>query len=250
MTQLEEQGRFIRFEADQYHLMRSKQMGTKRANLGEHRHQIEAAQRRHADALTSLEHRHLSAEVDLERALEIERQGCETRLKHMQAYCNPKPTVEGMPNRIITKQHYRQLEQQYHVRNGMENLHAARINVLREKQGKQVERILGKQELELEELKNQLTQKMEELESSFKAEERMLRREFSERKKRLVARWTLAEAIERKKLEKETDDTYGPLPAVAWGERRSENGKEEVNAEESFANDAMMAYDAATLNMI
>ncbi|KAL8971400.1 MAG: hypothetical protein Q9183_001069, partial [Haloplaca sp. 2 TL-2023] len=105
-SQLEEQQRFIRFEADQHRLMRSRQLDTERRILAEHPQKLKALSEKHAEALSSLENRHLSAEVDLECTLETERQACETRLKHMQAYCNPRYVIEGMPNRVVTKQHH------------------------------------------------------------------------------------------------------------------------------------------------
>ncbi|KAL8726778.1 MAG: hypothetical protein Q9181_005927 [Wetmoreana brouardii] len=241
-SQLEEQRRFIRFEADQQRLMGSRQLDIERRILDEHPQRLKALQDRHAEALSSLEQRHLSAEVDLERTLEVERQACETRLKHMQAYCNPRSTIEGMPNRVVTKQHYRQLEQQRHALNGMDNLHAARINVLREKQAKQLERIIGKQESEFEEVDLGLSRKLQDLERRRQDEQELLIHEFRERRKRLTKRWALTEAIMRRKLRNETGEAFGPLPAVEWDERQGEEEEELI--------DARMVYDVATLDMI
>ena len=245
-SQLDEQTRFIRFEEDQHRLKTFKHSEAKGDLLNRHRAQERILQDRHVEALVSLEHRHLSAEVDLNKALELERQGCETRLKHMQAYCNPKSTIAGMPTRVVTRRDYHQLEQQYHIRNGMDNLHKARINVLREKQGKQLERISAKQEAELEELLNDYRKQVAELESVYHAEEEELRREFGARKKRLMKRWALAEAIERRKIETETEESYGALPIIPWDERDGRGGV----SEDDFANDAVAAYDAKTLNLI
>ncbi|KAL8742461.1 MAG: hypothetical protein Q9190_005057 [Brigantiaea leucoxantha] len=239
--ELEEQNRFIRFEADQHRLMRFKQAETQRTALEEHRRKEKAVQERHAEALASLEHRQLSAEVDLRRTLQSERQACDTRLKHMQAFCNPRSTVEGMPSRVVTKQHYRQLEQQYHIRNGMDNLHESRINVLREKQGKQVERVLAKQESETEDLDSILERRKAELRGSFELEEKLLRREFEERKRRLVKRWRLTEAIERRDSSRGIEDVV---------DGKGGGGGRRGTEVDDFARDTIMAYDAATLNMI
>ncbi|KAL8777387.1 MAG: hypothetical protein Q9194_002576, partial [Teloschistes cf. exilis] len=219
-AQVDEQRRFVRFEADQHRLMRSRQLDTERRLLDEHPQRLKTLQQRHVDALATLEHRHLSAEVDLERTLEIERQACGTRLKHMQAYCNPRHKIEGMPNRVVTKQHHRQLEQQRYVWEGIDNLHAARINVLREKQAKQLERVMGKQEAELEAVDLELSQKMQSLEERCRQEDAALKGEFRERRRRLVKRWDLAEAIQRRRLENETGDVFGALPAIEWGDER------------------------------
>jgi hypothetical protein len=249
-SQLGEQSRFIRFEADQYRLMRLKQVEIKQDPLNRHKAREKAAQDRHIEALSSLEHRHLSAEVDLCRALQLEKQACETRLRHMEAYCNPTSKVDGMPNRVVTRKDYQQLTLQYHVRHGMDNLHAARINVLREKQGKQLERVSAKQDHELETFAADFERETANLEQKYKAEEEGLQAEFSERQKRLVARWLLAEAIERRKLENETRETFGPLPAVEWPDSASRSEESEEETLERFAHDAVMAYDAATLGMI
>lgn len=246
--QIEEQNRFVRFEDDQYRLLHFKQDERKRILLDKFTEQEKLTQKRHAEALVALEHRHLSAEVDLNKTLELERQGCETRLKHMQAYCNPRSNVEGMPTRVVTKKDYHQLEQQYHIRNGMDNLHQARINVLREKQGKQLERVSAKQETELEALADDYRKQMVDLVAEFHAEDAELQREFAVRKKRLINRWSLAEAIERKQLENRTGESHGPLPDVHWPDTCDE---EQASSDEaSFARDAAIAYDASTMNMI
>ncbi|KAL8652205.1 MAG: hypothetical protein Q9226_004362 [Calogaya cf. arnoldii] len=249
-SQIEEQRRFVRFEADQHRLMRSRQEDTRKRLLEEHPQRVKALQHRHAEALSSLEHRHLSSEIDLERTLELERQACATRLKHMQAYCNRRSVFEGMPNRIVTQQNYRQLDQQYLVRDGMENLHASRINVLREKQAKQLERIVAKQELEVEQADKDLATTMQKLETTCQLETQMLTEEFAERRKRLVARWSLAEAILRKRLENDTGEAYGALPPILWDDERQEIGEHEDDIDDELARDARMAYDASTLNMI
>lgn len=215
-TQLQEQLRFLSFEASQHRLMRTKQLQQKRDALSQYQQQQQEFHTRHADALTSLENRHLTAEVELHRTLQLERQACDTRLKHMQAYCNPRSTVEGMPSRVVSKADYRQLEQQYHIRNGMDNLHTSRINVLRERQGKQLERIMAKQEKELEALESDFERTNQELDVKFRDEESQLQRDLSDRKVRLIARWNISEAIERRRLELQTGDDYGPLPTISW----------------------------------
>lgn len=248
-SQLDEHNRFIHFEADQRRVMHSRHAERVRRVLDDYPWKVEAAKVRHAERLSSLEHRHLSAEVDLERQLETERQACDTRLKHMQAYCNPRSVVKGMPHRVVTKQHYQQLQQQYHERSGIDNLHASRINVLRERQGKQVERIMGKQENELKELELDLAGKMQQLEVSRQADENILQREFSERRKRLTSRWSLAEAIERKKIENETGEAYAPLPPIDWDDPHRGFEEPEEIIDSDLVRDARLAYDASTLNM-
>lgn len=249
--QLDEQSRFVRFEANQYHLLRQTQIESKSALLDRHAYQLQCLRDQQSDALTSLEHRHLLAEVDLTRTLQLERQGCETRLRHMKAYCNSRSSINGMPSRIITKQDRCLLEQQHHVRNGMDNLHAARINVLREKQAKQLERVAAKHQSMLEAIADEQRMETQNLDDTCENEELQLRREFSERKQRLVARWTLAEAIERRTLENLTGEAYGPLPLVPWTNRKSIiESKSDEEPYRGFAHDAIKAYDAAALPII
>ena len=216
--QLDEQARFLKFGVEQHRLMRKKQAEARQAMLGEYKERERAMQDRHTEALSTVEHRQLTAEVDLRRNLELERQACNTKLKHMEAYCNNKSSpVDNMPPRVVTEKDLRALGQQYHLRNGMETLHESRINVLREKQAKQLERILVKQESEAEALACQLKKNIEDLvENQFVREEADLRRQFLERKYRLVGRWMLAEAIERRVLEMETGEVFGPLPKIDW----------------------------------
>lgn len=248
-SQMEERDRFTRFEDDQHRLLHFKQDERKRSLLDRFTEQEKSMQDRQAEALVSLEQRHLGAEVDLNKTLGLERQACETRLKHMQAYCNPRSTVQGMPSRVVTKKDYHQLEQQYHIRNGMDNLHKGRINVLREKQGKQVERIMAKQEAQLATLADNYRKQMVELEAAFQEEEIHLQSEFAARKKRLIDRWGLNEAIERRKLENKTGEIYGPLPEVPWPDREDDR-IQNMQGEDELARDAGTALDASRMSMI
>lgn len=141
----------------------------------------------------------------------------------------------------------------------MDNLHTARINVLREKQSKQLERVAANQEAEVEVLSESHMEEVAELEKRFEEEEQQLGQEFRERRQKLVRRWGLAEAIERRKLENSGAGDFGPLPDVEWGgdvtfgverdseekEREMENGMME-SVDKAFTHEAMRAYDAAT----
>ena len=216
--QLQEQLRFIRFERDQYRSIRSKYAASQREAIGRYEAQGKNIEDSHSQALVALEQRHLGAEADLVQTLENERRACETRLKHMQAYCSPKHAVEGMPERVVTKKDYNQLEAQYRLRENMDNLHTARINVLRERQAKQQERVLAKQENEMEALEMDKRDALQDLGSQREEEEQVLKNRFAARKSRLIARWSLSEAIECRKLENETGEAYGSLPPLPWAD--------------------------------
>ena len=114
---------------------------------------------------------------------------------------------------------------------------------------------MAKQETELETLESDFERQNEEMDARFQDEEIRLRQEFAERKKRLIRRWALAEAIERRKLEQATGETYEPLPPIVWSddaretreEREKENERERTREGQS-AQEVNLAYDA--LNMI
>lgn len=216
-SQLEEQGRFIRYEALQHHLLRLSQVTSKRELHARHISQQNSLQSHNDEILSSIEQRHLSAEVDLHEKLQLEKKGCDTRLRHMQAYCYPTAASADMPERTVTSRDYQYLEQQRYIRAGIDQLHAARINVLREKQAKQLERISAKQEAEMAALIDLQSEEIVELDKRIAEEESLLVKEFRERRTRLVKRWKLAEAIERRYLETEGSGDLGPLPEVEWG---------------------------------
>ena len=237
--------------------MRTSHLQAKRDALTSYKSRQAALENAHAEALTSLEHRQLSAEVDLRKGLEVEKKACDTKLKHMQAYCNPRNQVAGMPRREVTKADYQQLEQQYHLRNTMDNLHASKINVLREKQAKQLERVAGKQEAELDRIENEFDKENLNLDMQFRSEESALKEEFAARRRRLVRRWNLAEAIERRKLEIETGDDYGRMPSIEWGEDVEDgidsidlDGLGSESSDEKRASDATDAADAGEAEVV
>ncbi|MCJ1473493.1 hypothetical protein MMC13_002144 [Lambiella insularis] len=218
--QLEEQGRFLRFEDEQSRLVQSKKTESRRSIMSRFQTKQQSLWERHAEVMADLELRHLTAELDLTRALQSERKACETRLRHMDAYCNSR--TDGMPRRKVTEDDYRKLVQQHHIRSGMDRLHESRINVLREKQAKQLERIQAKQEAELKAATEEMNMELKKHDSQFHGEEIDLQQDFWDRKKRILARWALAEAIERRKLEYETGQHFAPLPPISWSDERSQ----------------------------
>ena len=218
-SQLQEQLRFISFRASQTRQLRSQHQRLKRERSTAYKATKVRIESSHLDVLADLEQRHLMAEEDLHKTLEVERQACDTRLKHMQAYCNSHGVVEkGMPTRTVTSEDHRKLQDQYRMRSQMENLHGSRVNVLRERQGKQLERITDKQDKEIEKLAADYGRENEALDAQFEEQELQLEREFGERKERLVKRWVMAEAIDRRTLENETGQPFGPLPEIGWGD--------------------------------
>lgn len=105
---------------------------------------------------------------------------------------------------------------------------------------------MAKQESELETLESDFERQNEEMDAKFRDEEVRLRQEFAERKQRLVRRWGLAEAIERRKLEQATGETFEPLPVITWSDD-GDGGEMETEGEER-GKEVNLAYDA--MNMI
>ena len=216
MRQLDEQSRFLNYRHSQLDTIHQKYADERKRVTRTMQESQKLTQQRHAEVHVDLEQRHLSAEIDLARSLETERRACETKLKYMEAYCNGKLTLPGMPARQVTDADSRKLLDQYNLCNGIEALHSARINVLREKQAKQTERIVAKQAAELEALEEKAGKDLEELELGFTREEDAAKRVFEARKRRLLWRWKVAEAIERRKLELDRGEEFGELPDVIW----------------------------------
>lgn len=216
--QLEERNSFTEVQRLQRRESQAKHEIQKTEVMSRYQQLEQRTRDRHHQAMITLEDRHLSAEVDLNRTLELGRQACETRLRHMEAYCNSPMLIQGMPVRKVTDKDFLGLAQQYHVRDSIKSLHDSRINVLRERQAKQVESVLARQKGELADLNEQCRFELVGLEWTFNqttAEDRLA---AEDRKRRLARRWTLAEAIARRRLEVETGEEYAPLTPIAWDE--------------------------------
>lgn len=182
---------------------------------------------KHEVANTELEMRHLNAELELERSLLSQRKACETKLKYMEAYCNGQrtrnetkflPDEKKYPIRRVTEEDYRKLVEQYHLRNGMDTLHKSKINVLREQQAQQANRITIRQDGELDGLLQRHERESSRLQIDRDRVKLDLKREYSDKILRLIWRWKVKEAIERRRLELDRGQKYGELPSITWPE--------------------------------
>ncbi|KAI4156390.1 MAG: hypothetical protein LQ340_000295 [Diploschistes diacapsis] len=236
ISHLDEQSAFLASRRVAFRQMRIKHEPARQAVHEDFATNRAAALTRQAAVNADLEHRHLTAEMDLERALSVERKACSTKIKYMEAYCygsrnrhltsapqSPAASqaaasaaAAGMPARTVTEDDYRKLVEQYHLRNGMDQLHTARINVLREQQAKQADRIGRKQEKELVVLEEKRDAELSKIEGEAQTDLMPLKREWATKKRRMVWRWGIKEAIERKSLEMERGEAYGELPGVKW----------------------------------
>lgn len=170
-----------------------------------------------------MEDRHLVAEMELRQTLAHEERACLIRLKHMEDYFNPakanttKMKNDNLPVRRITERDIRELNRQYHVRDGMSRLHEARINVLRDQQARKLEALEKRQRQELEQLVGKrLEAELETLEASFAHDEASFEDLFRRRKEALRAKWLREETVIRARLEEETKEIFGPLPPIPW----------------------------------
>lgn len=179
-----------------------------------------------------LEARQLEEEMKIRKEFEMEKKGIQARLRHMEAYCQtpsppPSPahdsfrisiesTLSGkpqpLPERHITQQHYESLAQQYHKRDTMDDLHNAKINVLRGKQKRAVENFVTKKEREIEAMETALQRELDKIDLEFAKQEAEIKAEFQAKRLAIEARWRLQGFIEQTKKERATGQRYERLP--------------------------------------
>jgi hypothetical protein len=173
---------------------------------------------RHAKTAAHLEDRQVAAEMELRTSLKQSERSVQIRLRHMEAYCDGLGrSSSGLnPARVVTERDLRELGQQYNLRDDLERLHQSRINVMREKQSKQMEQLLARQEEEVEKLVQKQNEELDAQEEMFAAEEDKFMQLFRARRQRLKRRWVLVEELTRRRLEKETGLKFAKLPELDW----------------------------------
>ncbi|KAH8802703.1 hypothetical protein F5884DRAFT_478888 [Xylogone sp. PMI_703] len=171
---------------------------------------------RHLKTAAHLEDRQVHAEMELRAALKQRERSIRIRLKHMEAYCEGlgRGEVDGNPARVVTERDLHELRQQYNIRDDLERFHQAKINVMRDKQAKQMEHLLERQAEELEKLGIRLAEEVEGLEEGVGIEEERFLKTFEERRKRLMLRWAIQSEIELKRLQKATGLRFGPTAPI------------------------------------
>ena len=181
-------------------------------------------------AVEDLEARQLEDELKMQKEHEAEKRTVMTRLRHMEAYCqNPtppptpvdpasgRPSLDAvLPERKVTDRDYHNLAQQYRERDAMDDLHAAKINVLRGKQKKTVENLLRKKEKEAEDLEREQEKELEQVDKDFNVQEESLRSVLASKRARLELRWRTQALIETTKTEKLYSPKDRPLSAVTY----------------------------------
>jgi hypothetical protein len=216
--QINERDRFSAFERKQKWIMWTRHGQAKLDVLDRYGELQAKMKERHIRTSTHLEDRQVGAEMDLRASLKQAERSVKIRLKHMEAYCDGlgRSASGDNPSRVVTDRDLRELGQQYSIRNDMERLHQSKINVMRDKQAKQMEQLLLRQEEELNKLADKQNIELEALEETFGVEEDGFIKVFRERRERLRRRWNIIEEVTRKQLEMEKKVRFAPLPSVTW----------------------------------
>ncbi|CZT09540.1 related to ariadne-2 protein [Rhynchosporium agropyri] len=231
--QVDEQQRFLAFERRMKWVMWTRHGQSKIDTLEKYDELLQKMKERHHRTSAHLEDRQVAAEMELRASLKQQERSVQIRLRHMEAYCDGLGlSASGEnPSRVVTERDLRELGQQYNVRDDLDRLHQSKVNVMRDKQAKQMEQLLVRQEEELEKLGNKQRDELDALDSGFVGDEDVFLNVFEERRRRLRRRWTLAEEIERKRLGLMKNVSFAPMPEVEWPdvEPKQEQGLEAVN---------------------
>lgn len=216
--QVDERDRFTFYERKLKWLMWTRH-GQQKLDLLDRYADLQAKMKeRHSKTYSHLEDRQVAAEMELRASLKQAERSVKIRLRHMEAYCDGlgRDASGTNPSRIVTERDLRELGNQYNIRDDLERTHQSKINVMREKQGKQMEQLLCRQEDELHKLAVKQAEELEGLEEGFVAGEDTFHAVFGARKERLGRRWKIAEEVLRKKLEEEYGSKFGALDDVEW----------------------------------
>lgn len=215
----EQSQRFLDFVSKRKWLMEARHSGKKQATVERFADQVEKMQERHAKTATHLEERQVEAEMELRETLKQSEKSVKIRLKHMEAYCDGlgrHPDRQGLPPRTVTERDLRELGQQYNLRDDLERLHQAKINVLRDRQAKRMEELQGRQDQEMEKLLEKRGKEMESLAGEFAQEEDMLANAFAHRKGEMLQRWELKFEVLRRELEARDGVSYARMELPPW----------------------------------
>lgn len=222
-TQEEEMERFQVFERKTKWVQWSRHSQKKLALVDKYADMINKMRERHAKTVQHLEDRQIAAEMELRATLDMSEKSVRIRLKHMEAYCDGlgrHPDGQS-PQRQVTERDLRELGQQYNVRDGMERLHQAKINVMRDRQAKKMEELLERQEQEWQKLSNKREEDLEDLAAEFAHDEDALSRIFQDRKAKLQRRWELADEILRREMGQKNGQAYGAMALPEWPEEEA-----------------------------
>lgn len=187
-----------------------------------------------------MEERQLAVEMEQQQKFEQAKQNTRTRIKHMEGYFSTRsppsspgsgsgpettttPTATGNAGpRRYTNQQKAQLAQEYHAHESMDQLHEAKIKVLRERQERRLTEAIERMETELDDLIDKHAEGFADLQEQHQQEEATLLAALDMRKMKLRHRWNLEEAVCRRKLEMQSGKAFGPLPPLVFGDSHYE----------------------------
>lgn len=213
-----ERDRFVVFERKMKWLMWTRHGQAKLDVLDRYTELQQKMHERHARTANHLEDRQVGAEMELRASLQQSEKSVRIRLRHMEAYCDGLGRAANGPPRIITERDLRELGQQYNVRDDLERLHQSKINVMRDKQAKQMEQLLARQQDEADKLGAKQDAELDALEATFANDELEFARLFKARKERLRRRWEIDAEVERRRLESDTGMRYASVTLPDWPE--------------------------------
>ncbi|KAJ5555036.1 hypothetical protein N7461_003506 [Penicillium sp. DV-2018c] len=198
---------------------------------------------KNTSSILQMEERQLAVEIEQQREFDRAKINSRTRIKHMEGYLrnasppsSPSPSRAALatrpesdgfsmsysepestpPPRVLTRQHKEQLEQQYHHHEMMDQLHDARIKVLRDRQEVKLQEAMARMERELDDMCDRHAKEMATLRSEHEREEMELIRALDLKRIAMCQRWHLEEAVLRRNLEVRHGQSYGPLPVVSF----------------------------------
>ncbi|KAJ5114824.1 hypothetical protein NUU61_000583 [Penicillium alfredii] len=232
-----ERDRHIAFQNAALSILRRRQEPAIPERQSEYRRQEDEKQEKNITAAARLEERQLAIEIEQQREFERAKVNSSIRIKHMEGYfrnASPPPAIETLaafgersdsfsesdtttpPPRRFTRQDQEQLEQQYLNHESMDQLHEARIKVLRERQELRLQETILRMDQELENMCDRHTRDIEALRSEHQREESSLVQALDTKKTALQHRWHLEEMILRRQHELQYGRSYGPLPPVSF----------------------------------
>ncbi|KKK25607.1 hypothetical protein P175DRAFT_0434945 [Aspergillus ochraceoroseus IBT 24754] len=232
-TQTGERNRHISFQNTLVRELRHRQQITLDGRLKQNQTLEQAKREKNLNDACRMEERQLVTEMEQVREFERAKANSRTRIKYMEGYLSSSspppsrsPSISGSdltpPSRSFTQQHRAQLAQEYHDFDSMDQLHHAKIKVLRDRQELRLQGAIARLERELEALIEKHAMEVNELQKGHHREESTLIQLLDAKKTKLRHRWNLEEAIIRKKLENQDGKPYGPLPPLLFSDSQSD----------------------------
>ncbi|KAJ5306347.1 hypothetical protein PENANT_c017G07371 [Penicillium antarcticum] len=232
-----EKNRHLAFQETALNSLRRRHQDAVSEKRSDNERREEEKREKNIDDTIRLEERQLAVEIEQQREFDRAKMNSATRIKHMEGYFRnasppPSPSITATtggrssgsfsdsastpPARQFTRQHMEQLEQQYHDHESMDQLHDARIKVLRDRQDVKLQETMARLEKELNTMCKQHKQDITTIQQEQQAEEASLNQILDSKKTALRDRWHLEEAILRQTLEVRHGQLYGPLPPISF----------------------------------